>query len=131
MFLKKTMCSLCGHKSVLHFSNSSLARSNRILSEKLVHKVVWNKFKLQNQLVAFTEGSPHGSSFSTVLQFLLKIQLCSIFEPILTAICLMMEAQLALEQNIKVVDLWVSFPMRQASSHLDLYKLKKDQNTPN
>ena len=47
------------------------------------------------------------------------------------AMFFMIEAELTLDQNMKVVDLIVSFPMHQESPHLDLYRLRKDQNNPN
>ena len=42
---------------------------------------------------------------------------------------LMMEAKLTLIQNMKVVALWIIFPMPQESSNLELFRLRYDQNT--
>ena len=137
------MYSSYGQKVVLNFSNSSLAVSNQILSEKLIQKTVGNEFKLQKQLTILSQGSrrwicdllprrsPCGSSLSSVLYIQFKTQLCSIFGPTSTAIFLMMETELTLEQNMKVVSLWVRFPMHQELSNLDLCRLINNQNIPN
>mgnify|MGYP004718162411 CR=1 FL=1 len=41
----------------------------------------------------------------------------------------MMDAKLTLVQNLPVVALWVSFPMHQILSNLEIYGLSNDQYT--
>ena len=136
------MYSSYGQKVVLNFSNSSLVVSNQILLEKLIQKIVGNECKLQKQLTILSQGSTRwicdrlprrsscGSSLSSVLHIQFKTQLCSVFGPTSTAIFLMMETELTLEQNMKVIPLWVRFPMHQELSHLDLCRLINIQNIP-
>ena len=56
---------------------------------------------------------PHGSSLCSVLHFQLQSQLCSIFCPISTTMLLIMKAELAFLQNMKVVALCVRVTMHQ------------------
>ena len=76
-----------------------------------------------------SHGSPHGSSGSLVLHFLLKSLLCYVFGPTSTTILLMMKAKLALSQSIIVIVLCVSFPIHQESSHLEFCSMRNNQNT--
>ena len=64
-------------------------------------------------------------------QLLFSLQCCFNFASNSTELFLIIETELTLDQNIRLVTFWVSFPMHQESPHLDLCRLKNYWNILN
>ena len=108
---------------------------------KMGQKTCMNKAQVVEQVAATIEESTTSENMGWgrilsprfpplhVFSILASLQLCSIFLPISTNIFSMLEAELALVENMKAVILWFSSQIHEESSNVEVCRLINDQNT--
>ena len=139
MFLVVIFYSWNSHRLLLEISVLIWSFPTGNFTEKVVKKIEWKDHKLESKLLlksTKTRARKHGLARILTPRFALFAYLlilgrfhpCSVFIPTSTDIFLMMEAELTLAQNMKIIALWVSFLMPQESSNVELCRMRNYQN---